>query len=268
VAGLPLVGAGERALLVAEELALEQRLGERGAVHLDERAGRAPRAEVDVARELALAGAALAQQQHGGVGGGDLARGGEGLLHGGALGDQHRHELVGEGGAALLGVALGGEAAHAQLQLVHGEGFGEVVGGAGLHGGHRVLRGAVGGDDDDLGRLLAGARGLQHLEAVDLRHLQVGDDDVERLRGELDERLAAALRAGDQRAYGAALRRVRAGARGPAGSKAAGSQARECPGGAVPAPMPRRDARDHAETNEFVALPFPGKSVPALLCRR
>ena len=41
------VGAGERALLVAEELALEERLGERGAVERDERARRARRAVVD-----------------------------------------------------------------------------------------------------------------------------------------------------------------------------------------------------------------------------
>ena len=40
VPGLPLGGAGEGALLVAEELALEQRLGQRRAVHLDERAPR------------------------------------------------------------------------------------------------------------------------------------------------------------------------------------------------------------------------------------
>ena len=42
-AELALDGAGERALLVAEQLALEQRLGERAAVDLDERAARARR---------------------------------------------------------------------------------------------------------------------------------------------------------------------------------------------------------------------------------
>ena len=67
-------GAGERALLVAEQLALEQVLGQRAAVHLDPRPGRAAAREVDRAREQVLAGAALAAQQHGRIGGRHLAR--------------------------------------------------------------------------------------------------------------------------------------------------------------------------------------------------
>jgi hypothetical protein len=57
-------GAGERALLVAEQLALEQRLGERAHVHGDERA-RAPRRQaVDAARDQLLARAALPLDEH------------------------------------------------------------------------------------------------------------------------------------------------------------------------------------------------------------
>ena len=56
----PLGRAGERALLVAEQLALEQRLRQRADVHGDERLV-APRAErADRARDELLAGAALA----------------------------------------------------------------------------------------------------------------------------------------------------------------------------------------------------------------
>src|SRR5690606_36096431 len=63
-ADAPLVRAGERALLVAEQLALEQRLGDRRAVHDDE-GRRAARAElVHGARHELLAGAALARDQH------------------------------------------------------------------------------------------------------------------------------------------------------------------------------------------------------------
>ena len=61
-------GAGERALLVAEQLALEQRRGNRGAVDGDERPVAARAQRVERAREQLLAGAALAAQQHRGVG--------------------------------------------------------------------------------------------------------------------------------------------------------------------------------------------------------
>src|SRR5262245_6190467 len=58
------VGAGERAALVAEQLALHQLLGQRAAVDRDERALAALRPAVDLARDDLLAGARLADQQH------------------------------------------------------------------------------------------------------------------------------------------------------------------------------------------------------------
>ncbi len=68
VARVALLRAGERALLVPEELGLEQRLGQRRAVQLDQRAGGDRARVVDPAGDLALAGPALAEQQHGGRG--------------------------------------------------------------------------------------------------------------------------------------------------------------------------------------------------------
>src|SRR4029079_15105618 len=56
-------GTGEGALLVAEELALDQRLGQRRAVEGDERPLAARRHRVDAARHQALAGAALAADE-------------------------------------------------------------------------------------------------------------------------------------------------------------------------------------------------------------
>ena len=56
--------AREGAALVAEELALEDRLGDGGAVDGDERPARARRPLVDVAREELLARAALAEDEH------------------------------------------------------------------------------------------------------------------------------------------------------------------------------------------------------------
>ena len=60
-------GAGERPFLVAEDLALEERLGNRGAVDRDKRKRR-PRAElVDRLRDELLAGARLPRNQHRGA---------------------------------------------------------------------------------------------------------------------------------------------------------------------------------------------------------
>ena len=64
--------AGERAALVAEELALEQPLGERRAVQADERLVRARRRGVDRLGDELLAGAALAGDEHARAAGADL----------------------------------------------------------------------------------------------------------------------------------------------------------------------------------------------------
>ena len=61
-------GAGEGALLVAEQLALDQSRGQGGAVELDQRLGRAAAVGVDRPRDQLLAGPRLAGDEHGGVG--------------------------------------------------------------------------------------------------------------------------------------------------------------------------------------------------------
>jgi hypothetical protein len=77
----PLGGAGERAALVPEQLALEQRLGDRRAV--DRHEGPAPtlRALVDAPRQDLLAGAALAQEGHRDLAGGHGLEQGVDLAH-------------------------------------------------------------------------------------------------------------------------------------------------------------------------------------------
>ena len=59
--------AGERALLVAEQLRLDERLRQRRAAHLDERLLRAHRVVVDRVRDQLLARARLAAHEHRGV---------------------------------------------------------------------------------------------------------------------------------------------------------------------------------------------------------
>ena len=58
------VRAGERALLVAEELRFDQRVGQRRAAHLHERLLGAQRVVVDGVRDQLLAGARLAADEH------------------------------------------------------------------------------------------------------------------------------------------------------------------------------------------------------------
>ena len=68
LADLLLGRAGERALLVAEELRLDQLLGNRRAVDLHEPLAAAQAVAMDRARDELLADAALALDQHGRVG--------------------------------------------------------------------------------------------------------------------------------------------------------------------------------------------------------
>ncbi len=73
--------AGERALLVAEQLGFEQVLGDRGAIDRDERRARAVRFRVHEARQHLLAGAGLAGDQHRGIARRDLLREPDHLRH-------------------------------------------------------------------------------------------------------------------------------------------------------------------------------------------
>ena len=77
-----LVGAGERAADVAEQLALGQRGAERGDVDGHERPVRAAAVAMDRPGDQFLAGAALAAEVDAGVGGGDQGDALEDLLHG------------------------------------------------------------------------------------------------------------------------------------------------------------------------------------------
>ena len=72
--GLGLLGAGERAALVAEELRLEQLLGERRAVQGDERAAASRGCAMDESGDDFLAGAGLTGHEHGRVRLRDLGR--------------------------------------------------------------------------------------------------------------------------------------------------------------------------------------------------
>ena len=80
-AGAALDGAGEGAFLVAEELALDQRLGNGRAVDGDKGLAAAGAEVVQGAGDEFLAGAALAGDEHRNVAGGDTLDQREDLLH-------------------------------------------------------------------------------------------------------------------------------------------------------------------------------------------
>ena len=175
--------AGERALLVAEQLRLDQVLRDRRAVDLDERALGALAVVVDRVGDQLLAGAVLALDQDVGVAAGHALHQLEHLVHLLALADDVAEaELVLD--LLLQQQVLAEQVAPLDRALELGEqgvGVDRLLGeleGARLHRLDRLLHRAVTGDDDDLGvgmRLLEPA---QQLEPVDVGQHHVGDDDV------------------------------------------------------------------------------------------
>ena len=149
--------AGEGALLVAEQLGLEQVLGDRGAVDRDEAAAAAPARLVDAAGEQLLAGAAGAEQHHRDVGIGDPLDGARDLRHFGRGGD-HRAEhgavvadlLLEPPVLGLDAVELEG-AADDQAELVDVDRLLVEIIGARRDRPERAFAGAVARGDDHLG---------------------------------------------------------------------------------------------------------------------
>ena len=194
--------AGERALAIAEELGLEQLLGDRAAVDRDERLRRAHADLVDRARDQFLAGAGLAGHQHRRHAARDLLDQRAHLLHrrrkAGHARQRLAHRRGGRRGGAPAAAPRRGRrrspkagsparpsdrrAAAAErrgddgAELLQVDRLGQVVVGAGLQRLDRVLGRAVGGDDD---RLLAPAalfEPAQHVQAGAVGQPHVGDD--------------------------------------------------------------------------------------------
>ena len=162
------LGVGERPLLVAEELGLHRGLGQRRAVHVNERSVVARPERVDVAREHLLAGAGGAEEEHRAARrGGDALQHLQHLLHRGRL---RRDEPAAPGqlglhaAQALAEVLLAHRSlgTHDQVGQVHR--LGHVVGGPGADGVHRALDVPVRGDHHYRG---AGELRLQLGEVVE-----------------------------------------------------------------------------------------------------
>ena len=182
-------GPGERAADVAEELALEEVLGQRGAVDGDERIVAAGPLEVDGPGGHLLAGPAFPGDEHGRVRRAHLLDEDVDLLHRPALAD-HLLEAVAvlevplEQDVLLLEAPGGQPPADDDLQLLDVEGLDDIVQGPRLEGLDGLGDAAVGRDEDDrqVGQVLPGV--AEDVHAVGPGHLDVGDDEVDLFLGQ------------------------------------------------------------------------------------
>ena len=190
-------GAREGAALVAEELALKQRRRQRGQVDRDERRRAARRVVVDGARDELLAGAGLAGDQHGRLGGSRPADELPDAEHRGAGADQPaprggercrwRERLHQR---SLLDRALDGGEQQREIERL-----GEVVERAVAHRLDGALAVPIRGGHDD-GDVAVPARPqlAEQLEAVAVAQAEVEQHAVDRLRGDEPARFAETRR--------------------------------------------------------------------------
>src|SRR5205807_2326726 len=134
-------GAGERALLVAEELALHQGIGDSAAIDRHERLVAARAVLVDQARRELLAAARFARDVHRRLGAGELA---DQLAHLGERRAVAQQPLA--LGRRLGGIGQRQRRFHQGAQLLETDRLGNVVEGARLERGDRVLGAAMSGD--------------------------------------------------------------------------------------------------------------------------
>ena len=203
--GLAGVGAGERPLLVAEQLGLEQRLGNRRTVDRDKRSVGPIAVRMKRTREQFLARPALTSKQHGGVGRGNAPQVAQHLEQRRVLADDRwravtgaerllQQEVLGDDASLLDG------AADRQDEVFMVDGLGQVVECALTHRRHGFLDRAVTGHQQDRQGRIEFLDGPQDAQAIALRQAQVGQDqrrpmeteglDRRRLVGRLDDTVA------------------------------------------------------------------------------
>src|SRR6266446_6808701 len=182
IARPPLEGAREGALLVAEELALEEGLGDGRAVDGDERPLGAVGHLMNGARHELLARARLAGEKHGGRAGRREVDQPVDLLHGGADSEQRSEapallELAAEQRHFFLDLRPLHRLVQHHAQALRVDRLGQIVVGAVPHRGDRGLdRGMAGQENDHRVRIELGQR-LEESETIEAGHLEVGDDD-------------------------------------------------------------------------------------------
>jgi hypothetical protein len=172
---------------VAEQLGLQEMLGQGGAVDGHERLGGALAVGVNGPRHELLPRAGLVEDE-------DVGFRPRGLLD--ELEDAHHDrappddvleperllELLAKVSILALQGAMPERAVDGDAELLAREGLGQVVEGALLHGTDRGLDAGESGDDDDRKVRVDLMGPPQELEAFDVGHLQIGEEDVRALR--------------------------------------------------------------------------------------
>ena len=148
-----LAGPGERAALIAKQLAFEQRLGDRCAVDGDKFSAAFGRL-VQALRQHLFASAALAQQHHGGGAGGHALDHAAGAQHLGVTGEQAAQGvgLVQRLQTPVLGLQFEQpeRAVNRQSQQLRLEGLGKKVVGPQRNGAQRIRLVVLAGEHDHL----------------------------------------------------------------------------------------------------------------------
>lgn len=178
-------GAGEGALLVAEELALDEPLGDRRGVDGDEGAIPARTEFVDRPGDDLLAGPALPRDDRRRVAGGEELDGAEELAHRPALADEGPETgavveagLEGAGLTPLRHVFRRGLEESPQLAVV--QRFGQEVLRTALHRLDGGVDAPVGGDEDDRPARVVALEAPEEVEPGGAGEDDVGDDEVGR----------------------------------------------------------------------------------------
>ena len=177
------VGAGEGALLVPEQLRFQEGLGHGGAVDGHEGPGPTRARPVQRASDQLLAGAALAEQEHGSVAVRHRAHLLEHRLHRArpayyALEAELPLDLRPQPRVLLPQPLVVDGAAHRVGDLGELEGLGEIVVRALAHGLDGGLEAAERGHQEHSRRGGPRLGGSEHLDPADVVHDQVGEDHV------------------------------------------------------------------------------------------
>jgi hypothetical protein len=172
-------GAGEGALLVAEELRFEQRIGNRGAVDRHEWSVGAGAERVQAAGEELLAGAALPLEENRGVGRRRTMQLLQDVAQRAVLADDPRrpaalgHLLLQQDVIRQHPPLRDGALDH-QQEVIGIDRLRQEIHRALAHGRHRILNASVGGHDDDLQLGIELLGRAQHAEAIAVGQLEVG----------------------------------------------------------------------------------------------
>jgi len=169
---------------MTEKFTLQQILGQGRTVDRNKGLVLAGAVHMDSLGHQFLAGSTLAGNQDRGGGGGHLFDQLIDLNHARILANHPGKARPGQNGLPQAdiftnqGIMLD-RLVNRDNQFVVGKGLGQIIKGAGLHGGYRLINLGKGGNHDHRQITIYFLDGLEELQAIHTRHLHVGDHQVE-----------------------------------------------------------------------------------------